>query len=43
MTAVITHNATIAGMAERVVTMRSGEVVQVKLNIQKLATAALEE
>jgi putative ABC transport system ATP-binding protein len=41
-TAVITHNAAIAGMADRVVTMRSGEIVRVERNTQKLAPAELE-
>ena len=41
-TAVITHNAAIAGMADRVVTMRSGEIVRVEQNAQKLAPADLE-
>jgi putative ABC transport system ATP-binding protein len=41
-TAVITHNAAIAGMADRVVTMRSGEIVRVEHNEQKLAPADLE-
>jgi putative ABC transport system ATP-binding protein len=41
-TAVITHNAAIAGMADRVVTMRSGEVVRVERNPQKLSPAELE-
>lgn len=41
-TAVITHNAAIAGMADRVVTMRSGEIVRVERNAHKLAPAELE-
>lgn len=41
-TAVITHNAAIAGMADRVVTMRSGEIVRVEHNAQKLAPGDLE-
>jgi putative ABC transport system ATP-binding protein len=41
-TAVITHNAAIAGMADRVVTMRSGEVVRVECNAHKLAPSELE-
>lgn len=41
-TAVITHNAGIAAMADRVITMRSGQIVQVHHNATKLAPAALE-
>jgi putative ABC transport system ATP-binding protein len=41
-TAVITHNAGIAGMADRVVTMRSGEISTVRRNDVKLAPAQLE-
>jgi putative ABC transport system ATP-binding protein len=41
-TAVITHNAAIAGMADRVVTIRSGEIVRVEQNTHKLAPAELE-
>jgi putative ABC transport system ATP-binding protein len=41
-TAVITHNAAIAGMADRVVTMRSGEIVRVEQNTHRLAPAELE-
>jgi len=40
-TAVITHNAAIAGMADRVVRMRSGEVVEVTVNEHKLSPAEL--
>jgi putative ABC transport system ATP-binding protein len=42
MTAVITHNAAIAGMADRVVTMRSGEIVRIEQNRCKLTPAELE-
>jgi putative ABC transport system ATP-binding protein len=42
MTAVITHNAAIAGMADRVVTMRSGEIVRIEQNQRKLTPAELE-
>jgi putative ABC transport system ATP-binding protein len=42
MTAVITHNAAIAGMADRVVTMRSGEIVRIEQNNRKLTPAELE-
>ena len=41
-TAVITHNAAIAAMADRVITMRSGQITQVQQNATKLAPAALE-
>jgi putative ABC transport system ATP-binding protein len=40
-TAVITHNAGIAAMADRVITMRSGEIVGVQRNETKVAPAAL--
>ncbi len=36
-TVVITHNAAIAGMADRVVQMRDGEIVEVTANISKVA------
>jgi putative ABC transport system ATP-binding protein len=41
-TAVITHNAGIAGMADRVITMRSGEITNVQYNEHKLTPAELE-
>jgi putative ABC transport system ATP-binding protein len=41
-TAVITHNAGIAAMADRVVTMRSGEIVRVQRNEHKVSPAELE-
>ena len=41
-TAVITHNAGIAGMADRVITMRSGEITTVQHNEHKLAPSELE-
>jgi putative ABC transport system ATP-binding protein len=41
-TAVITHNAGIAGMADRVITMRSGEITSVQYNEHKLTPAELE-
>jgi putative ABC transport system ATP-binding protein len=41
-TAVITHNAGIAAMADRVVTMRSGEIIRVQHNQQKVSPAELE-
>jgi putative ABC transport system ATP-binding protein len=40
-TAVITHNAGIAAMADRVLTMRSGEIVQVQRNDSKVSPAEL--
>jgi putative ABC transport system ATP-binding protein len=41
-TAVITHNAGIAAMADRVVTMRSGEIIRVQHNEQKVSPGELE-
>lgn len=41
-TAVITHNAGIAAMADRVVTMRSGQISSVQCNEKKVAPAQLE-
>nr|WP_110988587.1 ABC transporter ATP-binding protein [Acaryochloris thomasi] len=41
-TAVITHNAGIAAMADRVITMRSGEIVTVQRNEQKESPGELE-
>lgn len=41
-TVVITHNAGIAAMADRVITMRSGEIINVHGNETKLAPAELE-
>jgi putative ABC transport system ATP-binding protein len=41
-TAVITHNAVIAGMADRVVMLHSGEIAKVSRNEQKIAPAELE-
>ncbi|MGD1856797.1 MAG: ABC transporter ATP-binding protein [Leptolyngbyaceae cyanobacterium] len=41
-TAVITHNAGIAAMADRVVHMRSGNIADIKRNDQKLSPAELE-
>ncbi|MDJ0737182.1 MAG: ABC transporter ATP-binding protein [Nostocaceae cyanobacterium] len=41
-TVVITHNAGIAAMADRVITMRSGEITDVRINETKLAPAELE-
>jgi putative ABC transport system ATP-binding protein len=40
-TAVITHNAAIAGMADRVIRMRSGRIVEVLRNERRLAPAEL--
>lgn len=39
--ALITHNAAIAGMADRVVRMSSGEIVEVKINPAKVTAAEL--
>ncbi|MEO0490832.1 MAG: ABC transporter ATP-binding protein [Cyanobacteria bacterium P01_A01_bin.123] len=41
-TAVITHNAGIAAMADRIVQMRSGNIAEIKQNPQKLSPAELE-
>lgn len=41
-TAVITHNAGIAAMADRVITMRSGEIINIKHNETKISPADLE-
>ena len=41
-TAVITHNAGIAAMADRIVYMRSGRIAEIKTNAQKLSPAELE-
>jgi putative ABC transport system ATP-binding protein len=41
-TAVITHNAGIAAMADRVISMRSGQIAQVQTNRTKVSPAALE-
>jgi putative ABC transport system ATP-binding protein len=41
-TAVITHNAGIAAMADRVITMRSGEIVTVRVNEHKVEPGELE-
>jgi putative ABC transport system ATP-binding protein len=41
-TAVITHDAGIAAMADRVVTMQSGEIICVQHNEQKVSPAELE-
>jgi putative ABC transport system ATP-binding protein len=40
-TAVITHNAAIAGMADRVIRLRSGQIVEVTRNARRLSSAAL--
>jgi putative ABC transport system ATP-binding protein len=40
-TAVITHNAAIAGMADRVIRMRSGRIVEVTRNERRLAPGEL--
>lgn len=41
-TIVITHNAGIAAMADRVITMRSGEIVRIQANQAKVSPAELE-
>lgn len=41
-TAVITHNAGIAAMGDRVITMRSGTIAQIKENIRRADPAELE-
>ena len=41
-TALITHNAAIAGMADRVVRMRSGRIVEVTKNERRLAPGELQ-
>jgi putative ABC transport system ATP-binding protein len=40
--AVITHNASIAGMADRVVTMRSGSIVDEQRSTEKISPSALQ-
>ena len=40
--AVITHNAGIAAMADRVITMRSGEIINIRSNETKISPEALE-
>jgi putative ABC transport system ATP-binding protein len=40
-TAVITHNAAIAGMADRVIRMRSGEIVETTVNARKQTPSEL--
>ena len=40
-TAIITHNAAIAGMADRVIGMSSGRIVEVKYNPRKISPAEL--
>jgi putative ABC transport system ATP-binding protein len=40
-TAVITHNAAIAGMADRVIRMRSGRIVETRRNAQRLPPSEL--
>ncbi len=41
ITAVITHNAAIAGMADRVIRISSGSIVEVRRNEQKLAPSQI--
>lgn len=40
-TAVITHNAAIAGMGDRVIRMRSGQIVEESRNVRRLAPSEL--
>jgi len=40
-TAVITHNAAIAGMADRVIRMRSGQIVEVRANVKRMSPREL--
>jgi putative ABC transport system ATP-binding protein len=35
-TAVITHNAAIAGMADRVIRMRSGQIIETRVNARRI-------
>jgi putative ABC transport system ATP-binding protein len=42
LTAVITHNAAIAGMADRVIRLRSGRIVAVERNARRAAPAELQ-
>ncbi len=42
ITAIITHNASIARMADRVVTLRSGEIVDIQHNLVRAAPSELE-
>jgi putative ABC transport system ATP-binding protein len=41
-TAVITHNAAIAGMADRVIRMRSGTITEVSRNARQLSPRELQ-
>jgi putative ABC transport system ATP-binding protein len=41
LTVVITHNAAIAGMAERVIRISSGEIVEIRANERRLSPAEL--
>jgi putative ABC transport system ATP-binding protein len=41
-TAVITHNAGIAGMADRVITLRSGQISHIQRNATRMAPEDLE-
>lgn len=40
-TIVITHNVSIAGMADRVITLRSGEVIEDRRNLEKVSPSEL--
>jgi putative ABC transport system ATP-binding protein len=41
ITAVITHNAAIAGMADRVIRISSGEIIEVRRNEVKIAPSEI--
>ena len=41
-TAIITHNAGIAAMSDRVITLRSGEIIDIRENEEKLSPSELE-
>lgn len=41
-TAIITHNAGISAMADRVITLRSGEIIRIQQNATKVTPAELE-
>ena len=41
-TAIITHNAGIAAMSDRVITLRSGEIIHIQENQEKLSPSELE-
>jgi putative ABC transport system ATP-binding protein len=41
-TAVITHNVSIAKMADRVIYLRSGKIAEIRVNVAKISPAELE-